>query len=78
MDAKKLFCGCSQCSRETKQKVSDLISGSDTLRLVIPDVNYKAKFFCGASGFAASCGYKVKEKKGVSRQGCLHCFGSEK
>lgn len=30
--------------------------------------------FWGARGFAASCSYKVKEKKGVNRQGCLHCF----
>lgn len=44
MDGKSFFCGCSPCSRETKQKVSDLISRSDTLRLVIPDVNCKAKF----------------------------------
>lgn len=44
MDLKRLSRGCYQCSRETRQKVSDLISRSDTLRLVIPEVNYKAKF----------------------------------
>jgi len=42
MDLKSLAAAVSVA--ETGQKVSDLISTSDTLRLVIPDVNYKAKF----------------------------------